>query len=57
MAKVVYVGPSLAVDIIVPGGAIRAEKNKPVDVPDELAKSLLAQDTFESKTTTKQEQD
>lgn len=57
MAKVVYVGPSLAVDIIVPGGAIRAEKNKPVDVPDDLAKSLLAQDTFETKATTKQEQD
>ena len=55
--KVTYVGPSPAVDIIIPGGAIRAEKNIPVDVPDALAKSLLDQDTFTaSKSTTKQEQ-
>lgn len=56
--KVTYVGPSPAVDIIIPGGAIRADKNIPVDVPDDLAKSLLEQDTFtSSKPTTKQEQD
>ena len=45
MAKVVYVGPSPAVDIV---GAGRAVNGEPFDVPAELAKSLCEQDGFEA---------
>ena len=46
MTKVVYDGPSPAVNIAVEGGSIVAERGEPVDVPDALAKSLCEQETF-----------
>lgn len=47
MTKIVYVGEAPSTDIVVPGGAVRAVKGEPVDVPEAVAKSLLEQTTFE----------
>lgn len=44
MTKIVYVGPSPAVDIV---GGYHAVNGEAVDVPDDLAASLCAGDTFE----------
>ena len=44
--KITYIGPSPAVDIAIEGGAIRATNGEPVEVPDDLGRSLLEQDTF-----------
>lgn len=46
MALVKYVGPFDAVDI--PSAGITAINGEPVDVPADVAKSLLEQDAFES---------
>lgn len=43
MARVIYVGPSDAVDLI---DGTRCENGVPVHVPDWLAKSLLEQSTW-----------
>jgi hypothetical protein len=47
VARIVYVGPHRdGVEISLPfGGYLNCEQNKPVDVPDSLAPSLLEQDT------------
>lgn len=45
--KVVFVGESDSRDIVIPGGAVRAVKGEPIDVPDDVAQSLLEQPTFE----------
>ena len=58
MTKIVFVGESSARDIVVPGGAIHAVKGEPVDVPDDIAKSLLEQDIYEpAPAVTKKEKD
>ena len=44
----VYTGPSPSVAIAIEGGSIIAERGKPRDVPAELGKSLLEQDTFKA---------
>lgn len=46
--KIVYRGPHAAVDIAIPGGSIRAVRGEGTEVPDDLAKRLLEQDTFEA---------
>jgi hypothetical protein len=48
MAKVVFVGESSARDVVVPNGSVRAVRGEPVEVPDDVAKSLLEQDVWES---------
>lgn len=53
--KIVFVGESDARDIVVPGGAIHAVKGVPVDVPDDVAQSLLEQDIYQPAKAAKQE--
>lgn len=43
MTKIIYVGPSPAVDIV---GGFHAVNGEPVDVPADLAKSLCEGATF-----------
>lgn len=57
MTKVVFVGESDSRDIVVPGGAIRAVRGEPVEVPAALAKSLLEQSIFEPAPTGKTKQE
>lgn len=45
--RIVFVGESDSRNIVIPGGLIPAIKGIPVDVPDEVAKSLLEQDIYE----------
>lgn len=45
MPQVKYVGPFDAVDI--PSAGVVAVKDEPVEVPADVAKSLLEQDVFE----------
>lgn len=52
MKKIVYVGPAQHVEVAaVPGGFAYLV---PVDVPDDIAASLLEQDTFEIASPTKE---
>ena len=56
--RIVFVGESPAREINVPGGFITAVKGEPVDVPDDIAASLLEQDIYEpAKAVSKKEQD
>lgn len=55
--KVVYVGESPSRIIIAPGGGILAVRDEPVDVPDDIARSLLEQDVFVAAKAPKKEQD
>lgn len=58
MTKIVFVGESPARDIAVPGGFVTAVKGEPVDVPDDVALSLLEQDIYEpAKAVSKKEKD
>lgn len=42
--KLVYEGP---IDVVeVPSAGITAERGQPVEIPDEVAKGLLVQDTW-----------
>jgi hypothetical protein len=50
--KIVYRGPSPEVVIIIEGGGIHAPNGEPIDVPDDLGKSLCEQATFEEVKTT-----
>jgi hypothetical protein len=43
--KVVYIGPYDGVDVPLPsGGAVHAERDKPVDIRPEIAEGLLIQE-------------
>ena len=56
--RIVFVGESPSREINVPGGFITAVKGEPVDVPDDIAASLLEQDIYEpAKAVSKKEQD
>lgn len=47
MGQVVYKGPDEALDIVCEDGTnVRAEKNKPVDVPEGDENRLLERDDF-----------
>lgn len=52
---IVFVGESDARNIVIPGGLILAEKGVPVDVPDDVALSLLEQDIYQPAKAAKQE--
>jgi hypothetical protein len=49
--RLTYVGPHDAVEVQLPDGEfIVAERNKPVEIPDAVAKSLAKQDGWKTKT-------
>jgi hypothetical protein len=44
--RVTYEGPHDVVEVPAAGEGFTAERGKPVDVPDDVAKALLEQDTW-----------
>lgn len=46
--KIVYTGPNPGAQIAIPGGSIHAARDVATEVPNDLAKRLLEQDTFEA---------
>lgn len=52
---IVFVGESAGRNIVVPGGMIVADRNVPVEVPDDLGKSLLEQSVWEAAKPAKKE--
>jgi hypothetical protein len=52
--RVSYIGPFDAIDVALDGGFVRVERGEAIDLPNEIAQSLVEQETFApAKATTK----